>query len=156
MRCLQVLVGRHPHKIPLLVTKNKCVAVPESFTHHTHQPPVGYNLAHEARDHEASNQVQTSNCRIQDYNSSPVHPVTSIPRQEVDFSASLLMFKTVRNDSSLFLAARSAGLVRIRFNNLEHELERVQWEGTSIDSSLWWSMGTAGIDVWCDTCLKLL
>jgi hypothetical protein len=64
------------------------------------------------------------------------------------------MFKTVKNDSRLFLAARSAGLVRIRVQNLEDELERVEWEGVSIDSSLWWSMGTAGNDVWCDTCLE--
>ena len=71
-------------------------------------------------------------------------------------AASLNWFKTVANDTSLFLAARAAGLVRILVRNLEYELERTEQRGEPINASPWWSIGTSGINVWCDYCLKII
>jgi hypothetical protein len=71
-------------------------------------------------------------------------------------AASLNWFKTVANDSSLFLAARAAGLVRILVKDLEDELERTEQNGEPINASLWWNFGTSGINVWCDYCLKII
>lgn len=71
-------------------------------------------------------------------------------------AASLNWFKTVANDSSLFLSARAAGLVRILVKDLEDELERTEQNGEPINASLWWNFGTSGINVWCDYCLKII
>jgi len=59
----------------------------------------------------------------------------------------------VNNDSSLFLAARTAGMVRISVKDHEDEIAQ---KGGSINGSLWWNIGTSGINVWCDYCLKIV
>jgi hypothetical protein len=71
-------------------------------------------------------------------------------------AASLKWFKTVANDTSLFLAARAAGLVQILVKDLEEELERTRQNGEPINASVWWNFGTSGINVWCDYCLKII
>jgi len=71
-------------------------------------------------------------------------------------AASLNWLKTVVNDSSLFLAARAAGLVRILVKYLEEELERTEQNGEPINASLWWGFGVSGINTWCDYCLKIM
>ena len=88
-----------------------------------------------------------------------VNSVTSSGLPNEPYSASLKMFKTMKNDSSLFLAAMAAGLVQILVKNLDHDLERELDERNMARKSmysLWWRGGSAGTDVWCDTCLKLL
>jgi hypothetical protein len=71
-------------------------------------------------------------------------------------AASLKWFKTVANDTSLFLAARAAGLVQILVRNLEHEPEGKEQKGEPINASFWWNISTSGINVWCDYCLKII
>jgi hypothetical protein len=71
-------------------------------------------------------------------------------------AASLNWLKTMANDTNLFLAARAAGLVRILVRDLEDELKRTEQNGEPINGSLWWAVGTSGINQWCDHCLKII
>jgi hypothetical protein len=128
----------------------------------THEPPLPAeksDLAAEVHSDGSSNQLETLKEPFQNNNKDPVNPVTSSSLSDGPYSASLRMFKTVTNDSKLFIAACSAGLVRILVRNLEKELRQdlleMYFEGISAPS-LWWTGSTSGIDVWCDTCLKLL
>lgn len=92
-------------------------------------------------------------------NISPVNSISSSSLSNQPYSASLKLFKTVKNDSTLFQAAMAIGLVQILVENLDEDLE---WElekrnmGKNSRHFLWWRGGSSGTDVWCDTCLKLL
>jgi len=81
-------------------------------------------IAAEVHSHGSSNQLQTLKEPFQNNNKNPVNPATSSSLSNGPYSASRRMFKTVTNDSKLFKAACSAGLVRILVRNLEEELRQ--------------------------------
>ncbi|PMD35669.1 hypothetical protein L207DRAFT_638002 [Hyaloscypha variabilis F] len=119
----------------------------------THEPPLPAekgDLVAEVHSHGSSNQLQTLKEPFQNNNKNPVNPVTFRSLSNGPYSASLRMFKTVTNDSKLFIAACSAGLVRILVRHLEKQLRQdlleMQLEGISTPF-LWWTRSTSGLDI---------
>ncbi|KAH8789756.1 hypothetical protein BGZ57DRAFT_88663 [Hyaloscypha finlandica] len=106
--------------------------------------------------HSPLNEEEATTHEILNQRPSSQHQGSDSKLVAISHAASLNWFKTVANDSSLFLAARAAGLVRILVKDLEYELERTRQNGEPINASVWWSFGTLGINVWCDYCLKVI
>ncbi|KAN0120046.1 hypothetical protein V8E51_002254 [Hyaloscypha variabilis] len=152
-------IKRRKNERVVEVTLQDC-ATSQNLTHDPPLPAEKSDLAAELDSHGVSNQLHTMNGSVQNNNGSPVNCVTSIELPHEPYRAALRMFKTVTNDSSLFIAAIAAGLVRILVRNLEKELQqdlqREHFEGKPTNF-LWWCGGgvISGTDVWCDTCLNV-
>ncbi|KAE9380667.1 hypothetical protein N431DRAFT_325218 [Stipitochalara longipes BDJ] len=123
-------------------------ATPPELTHNTPSLAEGNDPVCEFHAHRAFRQLKTLDGSFQNSNTSLVNSITSAGLNGA-YSASLRMFKTVKNDSTLFLAAMAAGLVRILVRNLEEELKgeiKIRNLGGKYNF-LWWTGGTSGTDI---------
>ena len=66
------------------------------------------------------------------------------------------MFRTVRNDCSLFFAARSAGLVRISVSNFPDGSKAEDMAELSLGKAPWWRLCHSDISPWCVSCLETI
>ena len=112
------------------------------------------------------NQIVSNHSQISDDTQQTDHlshdgAITHFDMQEeaalAAYGASLMRFRTVNNDSNLFLTACSTGLSQILVKGLEDELRlrRIEDNGKPIDRSFWWCFGRSAINDWCDGCLEI-